>query len=117
MFDIRPETGGLNFADGAVPTAKGLITTRCEKGAGSRFSLSVNVPSNTRATVFIPKLAGKILRSPNPGNFYGPQDRLQGPRRNRCFRRRFFHLMFGRCRFLSVHRSAKSVKYVPPTPI
>ncbi|HEX4120233.1 MAG TPA: family 78 glycoside hydrolase catalytic domain, partial [Verrucomicrobiae bacterium] len=24
-FDVRPETGGLNFAEGAVPTVKGLI--------------------------------------------------------------------------------------------
>jgi alpha-L-rhamnosidase len=54
-FDVRPETGGLNFAGGAVPTVKGLITTRWEKEAGGRFSLSVNVPPNTRASVFIPK--------------------------------------------------------------
>jgi alpha-L-rhamnosidase len=55
-FDVRPETGGLTFAEGAVPTAKGLIRTRWEKGTGGRFSLSVNVPFNAQATVFIPKL-------------------------------------------------------------
>jgi alpha-L-rhamnosidase len=56
-FDVRPETGGLTFAEGAVPTVKGLITTRWEKGADGRFSLSVKVPANTRASVFIPKLS------------------------------------------------------------
>jgi alpha-L-rhamnosidase len=56
-FDVRPETGGLTFAAGAVPTVKGLITTRWEKSAHGRFSLSVDVPANTRATIYLPKLA------------------------------------------------------------
>ncbi len=56
-FDVRPETGGLTFAECAVPTVKGLIRTRWEKGGGGRFLLSVTVPFNTRATVFIPKLS------------------------------------------------------------
>jgi hypothetical protein len=54
-FDIRPETGGLTFAEGTVPTVKGLITTRWEKGANGRFTLSVDVPSNTRASIYLPK--------------------------------------------------------------
>ena len=56
-FDVRPETGGLTFAEGAVPTVKGLITTRWEKSADGQFSLSVHVPANTRATIYIPKLS------------------------------------------------------------
>ena len=55
-FDIRPETGGLDFAEGAVPTVKGLVTTRWEKGVQDQFSLSLQVPANTRAAVYIPKL-------------------------------------------------------------
>jgi alpha-L-rhamnosidase len=55
-FDIRPETGGLTFAEGTVPTVKGDITTRWEKSAAGRFSLAVKVPANTRATIYIPKL-------------------------------------------------------------
>ena len=55
-FDVRPETGGLSFAEGAVPTIKGLITTRWEKEADGRFSLSVKVPPNTRAAIYLPKL-------------------------------------------------------------
>jgi alpha-L-rhamnosidase len=69
-FDVRPETGGLTFAEGTVPTVKGLITTRWEKSAGGKFSLSVKVPANTRAAIYIPKLvkgnftiteSGKVL--------------------------------------------------------
>jgi alpha-L-rhamnosidase len=56
-FDVRPETGGLAFAEGTVPTVKGLITTRWEKSGDGSFSLSVNVPPNTRATIYLPKLA------------------------------------------------------------
>jgi alpha-L-rhamnosidase len=74
-FDVRPETGGLTFAEGTVPTVKGDITTRWEKSAGSKFSLSVKVPANTRATIYLPKLAkgnftitesGKVLWPANP---------------------------------------------------
>jgi alpha-L-rhamnosidase len=60
-FDVRPETGGLTFAEGTVPTVKGLITTRWEKKADGQFTLSVHVPANTRASVYIPK--------PTKGNF------------------------------------------------
>jgi alpha-L-rhamnosidase len=69
-FDVRPETGGLTFAEDAVPTVKGLITTRWEKSANGRFTLSVHVPANTRASIYVPKLlkgnftlteSGKVL--------------------------------------------------------
>ena len=56
-FDVRPETGGLTFAEGTVPTVKGLITTRWEKSGDGKFSLSIHVPANTRASVYIPKLS------------------------------------------------------------
>ena len=38
---------------------KGLITTRWEKTADGQFSLSIKVPANARATVYIPKLSKK----------------------------------------------------------
>jgi alpha-L-rhamnosidase len=53
-FDLRPGTGGLAFAEGAVPTVKGLIAARWEKDAGDGFRLSVEVPANTEASVYIP---------------------------------------------------------------
>ncbi|HTB84853.1 MAG TPA: family 78 glycoside hydrolase catalytic domain [Candidatus Sulfotelmatobacter sp.] len=56
-FNVRPETDGLTFAEGAVPTVKGLITTRWEKSANGRLSLSVKVPANTRAAIYLPKLS------------------------------------------------------------
>ncbi|MGH7951505.1 MAG: family 78 glycoside hydrolase catalytic domain [Limisphaerales bacterium] len=55
-FDVRPDTSGLTFAEGAVPTVKGLITTHWEKSANGRFSFLVHVPANTRAAIYIPKL-------------------------------------------------------------
>jgi alpha-L-rhamnosidase len=55
-FDVRPETSGLTFAEGAVPTVKGLISTRWEKSADGKFFLSIKVPANTRASIYLPKL-------------------------------------------------------------
>jgi len=74
-FDVHPETGGLTFAEGAVPTVKGLITTRWEKSTGGQFSLAVQVPANTCAAIYIPKLikgnftimeSGKLLWPAQP---------------------------------------------------
>ncbi|HUA65478.1 MAG TPA: family 78 glycoside hydrolase catalytic domain [Alphaproteobacteria bacterium] len=56
-FDVRPSIGGLTFAKGTVPTVKGPVTTRWEKGNDGSFSLSVDVPANTRASIYIPKLS------------------------------------------------------------
>jgi alpha-L-rhamnosidase len=79
-FDVRPETGGLTFAEGAVPTVKGSITTRWERSADGTFSLSVHVPANTRASIFIPKLSqnvtitesGKLLWPLSPATRHPP---------------------------------------------
>lgn len=71
-FDVRPETGGLTFAEGAVPTVKGLITTRWEKGSRGRFTLSVNVPPNTRATIHLPKLATRAFTVTESGKRLWP---------------------------------------------
>jgi alpha-L-rhamnosidase len=73
-FDVRPETGGLTFAEGAVPTVKGLITTRWEKGANGRFSLSVNVPANTRATIYLPKPAKQAFSLTESGKRLWPAE-------------------------------------------
>ena len=57
-FIVRPETGGLTFAEGTVPTVKGLITTRWEKGSDGSFLLGIKVPANTSAAIYLPKLSG-----------------------------------------------------------
>ena len=72
-FDVRPETGGLTFAEGTVPTVKGLITTRWEKSGDGRFSLSVHVPADTRAAVYIPKLSKKTFTVTESGKLLWPQ--------------------------------------------
>ena len=56
-FDVRPVTGGLAFAEGAVPTVKGLIAARWENDSEDRFRLSVEIPANTKASVYIPRPA------------------------------------------------------------
>jgi len=55
-FDVRPDVSGLTFAEGAVPTVKGLVTVRWRKDAAGSFSLSVHVPANTAAAIYIPKI-------------------------------------------------------------
>jgi len=40
-----------------VPTVKGLITTRWEKGPNGELSLTVKVPANSRASLYVPKLS------------------------------------------------------------
>jgi alpha-L-rhamnosidase len=71
-FDVRPETGGLTFAEGAVPTIKGTIATRWEKSPDGRFSLSVNVPANTRAVIYIPRLSTGAFTIKESGKLLWP---------------------------------------------
>lgn len=79
-FDLRPETGGLTFAEGGVPTVKGLITTRWEKSADGNFSLSIKVPPNTRAAIYIPKLVRRDSTLTESGKLLWPaQSRFKDP--------------------------------------
>src|SRR5664279_2233418 len=77
-FDVRPETGGLTFAEGAVPTVKGLITTRWEKSANGKFSLSVKVPPNARASIYIPKLSKENFTLSESGKVLWPEKSQAG---------------------------------------
>ena len=72
-FDVRPETSGLTYAEGAVPTVKGLITTRWERRDSGQFSLSVHVPANTRAAIYIPKLANGKFKITESGKILWPE--------------------------------------------
>ena len=79
-FDLRPETGGLTFAEGAVPTVKGLITTRWEKDADGPFSLSVVVPPNTRASIYIPKISkGDVTVTESGRHLWPPTSEIADP--------------------------------------
>ena len=73
-FDVRPETGGLTFAEGTVPTVKGRITTRWEKNGKGGFSLSVVVPPNTRASIYVPKPAAGTLALTESGKRLWPAE-------------------------------------------
>jgi hypothetical protein len=74
-FDVRPETGGLTFAEGTIPTVKGRITTRWEKNEKGGFSLSVVVPPNTRASIYVPKPAAGTLALTESGRRLWPAER------------------------------------------
>jgi alpha-L-rhamnosidase len=74
-FDVRPETGGLAFAEGTVPTVKGLITTRWEKSERGGFVLSIHVPANSRATVYLPKLVQRDFTIAESGKTLWPANR------------------------------------------
>jgi hypothetical protein len=79
-FDVRPEPGGLTFAEGAVPTVKGLITTLWEKGADGRFSLSVIVPPNTRAAIYIPRFSkGNFALTESGKRLWPATSEIEGP--------------------------------------
>ena len=70
-FDVRPQPSGLAFAEGSVPTPKGLITVRWDKSE-LRFILSVHVPANTRATVCLPKLRKESFTIEESGKLVWP---------------------------------------------
>jgi alpha-L-rhamnosidase len=72
-FDVRPETGGLTFAEGTVPTVKGDITTHWEKSNDGQFLLAIHVPANTRASIYIPKLSKKNFTITESGKVLWPQ--------------------------------------------
>jgi alpha-L-rhamnosidase len=78
-FDVRPETGGLTFAEGAVPTVKGLIITRWEKGSNGSFSLRIKVPANTRASIYIPKLSSGGFKITESGKRIWPETEIDDP--------------------------------------
>jgi alpha-L-rhamnosidase len=52
-FQVKPETGGITEASITVPTIRGSIQSSF-KNDGNNFELSIDVPVNTKATVYIP---------------------------------------------------------------
>ena len=58
-FDVRPEIGGLSFAESAVPTIKGPVTTRWEKLRSGQLALSLTVPPGSRATLYLPVVSAR----------------------------------------------------------
>jgi alpha-L-rhamnosidase len=78
-FDVRPEISGLTFAEGAVPSVKGTITTRWEKGNDGNFSLRIKVPANTLASVYIPKFSRENFTVTESGGHIWPAAEINDP--------------------------------------
>lgn len=56
---IRPQLGGLSQASITVPTIRGPIRLNCT-GSAERFVADLELPANTRADVYLPKLDAKF---------------------------------------------------------
>ena len=53
-FTIKPETRGLSFAEGTVPTVRGDISARWERVSPGELVLTCAIPANTASQVHIP---------------------------------------------------------------
>jgi hypothetical protein len=67
-FVVKPHTGDLKWAKGTISTVAGDITAAWKKSARNHFTLKLNVPNETLATVYLPstdlktvKINGKTL--------------------------------------------------------
>ena len=71
-FDIRPDISGLDYAEGTVPTVKGMVATNWKKHRGGKFTLEIRVPPNTCATIYIPKSTEKNVVVRESGKILWP---------------------------------------------
>jgi len=67
-FVVKPQIGDLKWAKGTVSTVAGDITAAWEKSEGNHFTLKLEVPKETLASVYLPstdlksvKIGGKTL--------------------------------------------------------
>ena len=73
-FDVRPETGGLTFAEGAVPTVKGLITDPLgEERRWPVFSFGLRPCQYPRRHLHPQTVQRRVSPSPNPESCCGRQ--------------------------------------------
>ncbi|HPS55745.1 MAG TPA: alpha-L-rhamnosidase C-terminal domain-containing protein [Sedimentisphaerales bacterium] len=56
---IKPQPGNLEWASFKTTTIKGPIYVDLKQERGKRFELEINIPTNTRADVFVPALNNK----------------------------------------------------------
>ncbi len=57
---IKPQPGSLRSASLTVPTIKGTVSVTFDNRVGENFTLDVDIPANTTAEVWLPKLAKRI---------------------------------------------------------
>jgi hypothetical protein len=60
-FRIQPQLGGLELAEIRLPTVRGRISVACQS-APDRFLASVQIPGNSTAQVWIPRLNRRATR-------------------------------------------------------
>jgi len=66
---IRPKiVGDLTSVKGSYQTPQGVVLSEWSKGQG-RFELSVVVPPNTTAEVWVPRQGGRVVREPRRADF------------------------------------------------
>lgn len=53
-FEVKPITGGLDWAKATVPTIKGNISTYWNRISNEKLILEVTVPANTKANIYVP---------------------------------------------------------------
>jgi alpha-L-rhamnosidase len=78
-FKIKPEIGGLSYAQATIPSVKGNITTRWKIISSGKLILSCTIPANSSALVYIPtiNLSKVVIREGNStiwrnGSFSSP---------------------------------------------
>ncbi len=54
---IKPRPGSLRYAKAKLPTIRGEIDVDFVQDIGKSFELNISIPANTRAQVYIPKIA------------------------------------------------------------
>ena len=57
-IQVKPQPGGLEWASLDLPTIRGTVHIDFRNDKGS-FKLNVNIPANTTAEVYIPRISGK----------------------------------------------------------
>lgn len=57
---IKPQPGTLSTARLTVPTIRGDVSAAFDNSPGERFTLDVDIPANTRAEVWMPRLGRRI---------------------------------------------------------
>jgi alpha-L-rhamnosidase len=70
---IRPHAGPLLYAQGAVPTERGLVQASWRKVAGG-LELDVTLPANVTADVYVPASGGRSELRLNDGLVVAPRD-------------------------------------------
>jgi len=71
---IKPQPSTLRHAAIKIPTIRGDIAVKFDQTPGDRFNMKVEIPANTTAEVWLPKLSGKYSLTVNDVSRKGETD-------------------------------------------